>query len=196
MKDENITITELCKKIALSDPGARKNIENNKQDYLKQGYIVINQVMKQGQSIDQIRVTSKGIDYFMSKYPYIKLSQTDIRKLETKQDETKSDKEAVKNSQYVELLEKTITDLKEENKRLNDKIDQYQEQQTKDREALTNQFNQLFETNRKLADNMQGLMDFMKNQPKQLTGDVIQEQPPTKKQNFFSKLFKRGQTEE
>ena len=116
MKDENITITELCKKIALSDPGARKNIENNKQDYLKQGYIVINQVMKQGQSIEQIRVTNKGIDYFMSKYPFIKLSQADIRKLETKQDETKSDKEAVKNSQYVELLEKTITDLKEENK--------------------------------------------------------------------------------
>lgn len=196
MKDETITITELCKSIALSDPGARKNIENNKQDYLKQGYIVINQVMKQGQSIEQIRVTNKGVNFFMSKYPYREIALDETSNLETKQDEHKSGKEAVKNSQYVELLEKTITDLKAENKRLNDKIDQYQEQQIKDREELTNQFNQLFETNRKLADNMQGLMDFMRNQPKQLTGDVIQEQPPTKKQNFFSKLFKRGQTEE
>ena len=196
MKNENITITQLCKKIALSDPGARKNIENNKQDYLIQGYIVTNQVMKQGQSIEQIRVTSKGVNYFMSKYPSKEIVLEETSNQEAKQDERKSGEEAVKNSQYVELLEKTITDLKAENKRLNDKIDQYQEQQTKDREALTNQFNQLFETNRKLADNMQGLMDFMKNQPKQLTGEIIEEQPPVKKQNFFSKLFKRGQTEE
>jgi len=191
MKNENITITQLCKNIALSEPGARKNIESNKQDYIKQGYVIINETMKQGQKTEQIRVTQRGINYFMSKYPFKDIIQEEIN-----QEEIQSGKEAVENDKYITILENTIKELKEENKRLNNKIDDYQEQQKQDREALTNQFNQLFETNRKLADNMQGLMDFMKNQPKQLTGEIIEEQPPVKKQNFFSKLFKRGQTEE
>jgi flagellar capping protein FliD len=191
MKNENITITQLCKNIALSEPGARKNIESNKQDYIKQGYVIINETMKQGQKTEQIRVTQRGINYFMSKYPFKDIIQEEIN-----QEEIQSGKEVVENDKYITILENTIKELKEENKRLNNKIDDYQEQQKQDREALTNQFNQLFETNRKLADNMQGLMEFMQNQPKQLTGDIIQEQPKQeniKKQGLFSRLFRRGE---
>lgn len=198
MGKEVISITQLCKSIDLSEPGARKNILTNKQEYIKQGYIEIKQVIRQGKTSEQIFVTNRGLSYFISKYPYKDVVQDELDQSqeEAEKKETQSGGEAVDNSKYIEVLEQTIKDLKDENKRLNDKIDDYQEQQKQDREALTNQFNQLFETNRKLADNMQGLMDFMKNQPKQLTGEIIEEQPPVKKQNFFSKLFKRGQTEE
>ena len=41
---------------------------------------------------------------------------------------------------------------------------------------------------------MQGLMDFMQNQPKQLTGDIIQEQPK-KKKGIFS-FFRKQPTDE
>ena len=196
MEKEVISITQLCKSIDLSEPGARKNILTNKQEYIKQGYIEIKQVIRQGKTSEQIFVTNRGLSYFISKYPYKDVVQDELDQSqeEAEKKETQSGGEAVDNSKYIEVLEQTIKDLKDENKRLNDKIDDYQEQQKQDREALTNQFNQLFETNRKLADNMQGLMDFMKNQPKQLTGDIIQEQPK-KKKGIFS-FFRKQPTDE
>lgn len=196
MEKEVISITQLCKSIDLSEPGARKNILTNKQEYIKQGYIEIKQVIRQGKTSEQIFVTNRGLSYFISKYPYKDVVQDELDQSqeEAEKKETQSGGEAVDNSKYIEVLEQTIKDLKDENKRLNDKIDDYQEQQKQDREALTNQFNQLFETNRKLADNMQGLMDFMQNQPKQLTGDIIQEQPK-KKKGIFS-FFRKQPTDE
>lgn len=196
MEKEVISITQLCKSIDLSEPGARKNILTNKQEYIKQGYIEIKQVIRQGKTSEQIFVTNRGLSYFISKYPYKDVVQDELDQSqeEAEKKETQSGGEAVDNSKYVEVLEQTIKDLKDENKRLNDKIDDYQEQQKQDREALTNQFNQLFETNRKLADNIQGLMDFMQNQPKQLTGDIIQEQPK-KKKGIFS-FFRKQPTDE
>lgn len=196
MEKEVISITQLCKSIDLSEPGARKNILTNKQEYIKQGYIEIKQVIRQGKTSEQIFVTNRGLSYFISKYPYKDVVQDELDQSqeEAEKKETQSGGEAVDNSKYIEVLEQTIKDLKDENKRLNDKIDDYQEQQKQDREALTNQFNQLFETNRKLADNIQGLMDFMQNQPKQLTGDIIQEQPK-KKKGIFS-FFRKQPTDE
>lgn len=199
MKDETISITQLCKNIGLTEPGARKNITSNKQEYIKQGYITINETIKQGQKMEQIAITNKGLEYFISKYPLKEAEQKQIAPDEhekTIKKQPKDNLETTENNKYIEILEQTIKDLKQENKRLNDKIDLYQDQQKQDREQITNQFNQLFETNKKLADNMQGLLEYMHNQPKQLAGEVVQEpleQSETpKKQGLFKRLFNKN----
>jgi len=172
----SFTIKDVAKNVDISEQGLYKRIKSNYDEYIQKGYIELNQVEQpNGTTKEQIFITKEGLQDLLKTKQLRKeadferfneaLNQptkpklSGLNQVEQPLNQTtkpKSDKPA--SNEYIELLNQTITDLKTENKRLNEKLEkqearfdeklekqkqEFKEQYDKQQEAYKNTIDKL-----------------------------------------------------
>lgn len=197
----------------------------------KSGFIVVNQVEQPNNSTkNQIFITKEGLlDLLKTKEFRNEADLTEFEEIikETtkplnpttkpttkplnqrgKEKDTKGNSDGVLNhsTDYIKLLNQNITDLKEENKRLNEKLEKqeihFEEKLEKQKQEFNEQYNRQQEAYKntidKLLNNVNIIMQRLPEPPlaeeQQTNGNIItnvEAETPKEKKSFFSRLFKK-----
>lgn len=224
----SFSIKDVAKNVDISEQGLYKRIKTNYQDYLEKGFIELNQVEQpNGTTKEQIFITKEGLqDLLKTKQlrndadferfnealnqPTKPLNQklSGLNQEETEKD-TKGNATKVLNhsTDYIKLLNQTITDLKEENKRLNEKLDKqearFDEKLEKQKQEFNEQYNKQQEAYKntidKLLNNVNIIMQRLpeppmeeQQQPNTAIITNVEAEQPKEKRSFFNRLFKKG----
>lgn len=172
----SFTIKDVAKNVDISEQGLYKRIKSNYDEYIQKGYIELNQVEQpNGTTKEQIFITKEGLQDLLKTKRLRKeadferfnevLNQPTKPKLsglnqveQPLNQTTKPNNNKPASNEYIELLNQTITDLKTENKRLNEKLEkqearfdeklekqkqEFKEQYDKQQEAYKNTIDKL-----------------------------------------------------
>lgn len=172
----SFTIKDVAKNVDISEQGLYKRIKSNYDEYIRNGYIELNQVEQpNGTTKEQIFITKEGLQDLLKTKQLRKEADLErfrevlnqptkpklsgLNQVEQPLNQTtkpKNDKPA--SNEYIELLNQNITDLKTENKRLNEKLErqearfdeklekqkqEFREQYDKQQEAYKNTIDKL-----------------------------------------------------
>ena len=160
------SIKEIARCVEISEQGLYKRIKTNYEDYLKNGFIVLNQVEQPNGTKEQIFITKKGLEDLlktkqMRKGAILKgfepLNQAH-NQVEQPLNQVEQPTQPNNNIQGTEnstqallnLLNQNIADLKEENKRLNDKLEKQEERFDKKLEEQKQEFKEQYEKQQEL----------------------------------------------
>lgn len=167
------SIKDVAKNVEISEQGLYKRIKTNYAEYIDKGYIVVKSVEQpNGTTKEQIFITISGIDDLLktkqlrqgaSLQGFEELNQVakPLNQVEQPNDTaTKPSNEETTgktaSNELLNLLNQTITDLKEENKRLNEKLDKqearFDEKLDKQKQEFKEQFEKQQEAYQKTLD--------------------------------------------
>ena len=220
------SIKEISKSVEISEQGLYKRIKANYEDYLKKGYIEHNQVEQPNGKKEQIFITKKGLEDLLRTKPMRK--DANLKGFEELNQKTKPHNQVEQplnqtpkpndvqpaSDVLLNLLNQNIADLKEENKRLNDRLEKQEARFDKKLEEQKKEFKEQYEKQQEMYQItldriMQSFQNALLQLPKpkeedtetqQDATEIIQQEPieetpskenEEKKQSFISRLFKR-----
>jgi len=227
----SFTIKDVAKNVDISEQGLYKRIKSNYDEYIQKGYIELNQVEQpNGTTKKQIFITKEGLQDLLKTKQLRKeadferfnevLNQPTKPKLSglnqveqplNQPTKPKNDKPA--SNEYIELLNQTITDLKTENKRLNEKLEKqearFDEKLEKQKQEFKEQYDKQQEAYKntidKLLNNVNIIMQRLPEPPLENMQDhnttTIIDKPITTEEveaeqkgikSFFKRIFKGG----
>lgn len=232
------SVKEIAKNVEISEQGLYKRIKANYERYIEQKFIILKQVDKLGgTTTEQVFITEKGLDDLLTTKKLRQgatLTSLDKRinqvnkPLNTttnpvNKPNTTNDTQTLPNT-VLNLLNQTIEDLKEENKRLNEKLDKqeerFDEKLEKQKQEFKEQYDKQQEAYQKTLDRiMQSFNTALLELPKprevveeiketpQQTSEIIQQDQITKEEGasidtetkglkkLFKRLFLKGEIE-
>lgn len=160
------SIKEIARCIEISEQGLYKRIKTNYEDYLKKGFIVLNQVEQPSGTKEQIFITKKGLEDLlktkqMRKGATLKgfeglnqktkpLNQVEQLVEQPLNQTTKLKDVQTASDSLLNLLNQNIADLKEENKRLNEKLEKQEARFDKKLEEQKQEFKEQYEKQQEL----------------------------------------------
>lgn len=156
------SIKEIARCVEISEQGLYKRIKTNYEDYLKKGFIVLNQVEQPNGTKEQIFITKKGLEDLLKTKPMRKgatlkgfeaLNQTTkpLNQVEQPLNQDTKPKDVQPASDVLlNLLNQNIADLKEENKRLNEKLEKQEARFDKKLEEQKQEFKEQYEKQQEL----------------------------------------------
>lgn len=156
------SIKEIARCVEISEQGLYKRIKTNYEDYLKKGFIVVNQVEQPSGTKEQIFITRKGLEDLLKTKPMRKgatLKGFEALNQKTKplnqveqplNQDTKPKDVQTASDNLLNLLNQNIADLKEENKRLNDKLEKQEARFDKKLEEQKQEFKEQYEKQQEL----------------------------------------------
>lgn len=155
------SIKEIARCVEISEQGLYKRIKTNYEDYLKKGFIVVNQVEQPSGTKEQIFITRKGLEDLLKTKPMRKgatLKGFEVLNQKTKplnqveqpveqplNQSTKPKDVQTASDNLLNLLNQNIADLKEENKRLNEKLEKQEARFDKKLEEQKQEFKEQYE---------------------------------------------------
>ena len=144
------SIKEIARCVEISEQGLYKRIKTNYEDYLKKGFIVLNQVEQPNGTKEQIFITKKGLEDLLKTKPMRKgatLKGFEALNQTTKplNQDTKPKDVQPASDVLLNLLNQNIADLKEENKRLNEKLEKQEARFDKKLEEQKQEFKEQYE---------------------------------------------------
>ena len=232
------SVKEIAKNVEISEQGLYKRIKANYEKYLEQKFIVLKQVEKLGgTTTEQIFITEKGLDDLLitkkirqgatltglgERVNQVNRSLNTTSNLVNKSNTT-NNIQTVPNT-VLNLLNQTIEDLKEENKRLNEKLDKqeerFDEKLEKQKQEFKEQYDRQQEAYQKTLDRIMqsfntALLELPKpreevketNETPQQISEIIQQEQITKEEGsgidtetkglkkLFKRLFLKGESE-
>ena len=156
------SIKEIARCVEISEQGLYKRIKTNYEDYLKKGFIVLNQVEQPNGTKEQIFITKKGLEDLLKTKPMRKgatlkgfeaLNQNTKTLNQVEQplnQDTKPKDVQPASDVLLNLLNQNIADLKEENKRLNEKLEKQEARFDKKLEEQKQEFKEQYEKQQEL----------------------------------------------
>ena len=156
------SIKEIARCVEISEQGLYKRIKTNYEDYLKKGFIVVNQVEQPSGTKEQIFITRKGLEDLLKTKPMRKgatLKGFEALNQKTKplnqveqplNQDTKPKDVQTASDNLLNLLNQNIADLKAENKRLNDKLEKQEARFDKKLEEQKQEFKEQYEKQQEL----------------------------------------------
>ena len=163
------SIKDVAKNVEISEQGLYKRIKTNYAEYIDNGYILVKQVEQpNGTTKEQIFITRSGIDDLLktkklrkgvslkgfealnqttkpSTQPLNQVEQPNHSTTKLNNEETMT---KTASNELLNLLNQTIADLKEENKRLNEKLDKQESRFDEKLEQQKLEFKEQYDTNR------------------------------------------------
>lgn len=153
------TIKEIASYVEISEQGLYKRIKTNYKEYLKKGFIVLNQVEQPNGTKEQIFLTDKGLEDLLHtkktrRGATLRGLVTGTKALnqveQPPNQDTKPEDVKTSSNNILNLLNQTISDLKEENKRLNEKLDKQEARFDKKLEEQKQEFKEQYEKQQEL----------------------------------------------
>lgn len=232
------SVKEIAKNVEISEQGLYKRIKANYKKYIEQEFIILKQVDKLGgTTTEQIFITEKGLNDLLTTKKVRqgatlisldnRVNQVDkplnVTTKPVNKPNTTNDIQTVPNT-VLNLLNQTIEDLKEENKRLNEKLDKqeerFDEKLEKQKQEFKEQYDRQQEAYQKTLDRIMqsfntALLELPKpreevkeiNETPQQTSEIIQQEQITKEEGsgidtetkglkkLFKRLFLKGESE-
>lgn len=155
------SIKEVVQNVDISEQGLYKRIKTNYDDYLKKGYIITKLIAKPGGAKSQTFITESGLNDLLKTRPLkegSKLNQVAKTNTTKLSNNTKPQKEQnsteVAQSLTFEVLNQSLVDLKEENKRLNAKIDKQEEFYNKKMDEQKKEFQEAYKNQQEIYQKM------------------------------------------
>lgn len=226
----SFSIKEISQNIEITEQGLYKRIKTNYKEYKKKKFIELNQVEQpNGTTKEQIFITNEGIKDLLKTKNFRKEADLqkfkDIIKDATKpkfsglnqveqplNQSTKPKNTETASDSLLNLLNQNIADLKEENKRLNAKLERQEERFDKKLEEQKQEFKEQYEKQQELYQKtLDKLMQSFQNallqlpkpneeeeEPAEIINDKTMvekkteaEEQPKKKKSLFSRLFSK-----
>ena len=149
------SIKEIARCVEISEQGLYKRIKTNYEDYLKKGFIVLNQVEQPNGTKEQIFITRKGLEDLLKTKPMRKGATLKgfeaLNQVEQPLNQDTKPKDVQPASDVLlNLLNQNIADLKEENKRLNEKLEKQEARFDKKLEEQKQEFKEQYEKQQEL----------------------------------------------
>lgn len=149
------SIKEIARCVEISEQGLYKRIKTNYEDYLKKGFIVLNQVEQPNGTKEQIFITKKGLEDLLKTKPMRKGATLKgfeaLNQVEQPLNQDTKPKDVQPASDVLlNLLNQNIADLKEENKRLNEKLEKQEARFDKKLEEQKQEFKEQYEKQQEL----------------------------------------------
>lgn len=189
------SIKEIAKNVEITEQGLYKRIKANYDDYLQKGFIVLNQVEQPNGKKEQIFITDTGLtdllttkqmrkDADLREFQPLNQSTKPLNQVEQPVEQPLNQSTKPKYTQTAEnellnLLNQNIADLKEENKRLNEKLEKQEERFDKKLEEQKKEFREQYQTQQELYQKtLDKVMQSFQNALLQLPKPNEEETPP------------------
>lgn len=192
------SIKEIARCVEISEQGLYKRIKANYENYLKNGFMVLNQVEQPNGTKEQIFITEKGLEDLLKTKQMrqgASLKGCEVLNQNTKplnqveqpveqplNQNTKLKEVQTASNELLNLLNRNIEDLKEENRRLNEKLEKQEERFDKKLEEQKQEFKEQYEKQQELYQKtLDRIMQSFQNALLQLPKAEEKDEEPTSK---------------